>query len=31
MRGDRARADDYDDPMCARLLGTAADVSVERG
>jgi hypothetical protein len=26
MHGDQAKADDYDDPMCARLLGTAADV-----
>jgi hypothetical protein len=26
MHGDQARAADYDDPMCARLLGTAADV-----
>lgn len=26
MHGDSARATDYDDPMCARLLGTAADV-----
>jgi hypothetical protein len=26
MHGDQAWALDYDDPMCARLLGTAADV-----
>jgi hypothetical protein len=26
MHGDQAVATDYDDPMCARLLGTAADV-----
>lgn len=26
MHGDQARASDYDDPMSARLLGTAADV-----
>ena len=26
MHGDHARSTDYDDPMCARLLGTAADV-----
>jgi len=26
MHGDNAHATDYDDPMCARLLGTAADV-----
>ena len=26
MHGDSARATDYDDPMCARRLGTAADV-----
>jgi hypothetical protein len=26
MHGDQAIAADYDDPMCARLLGTAADV-----
>ena len=26
MHGDQALATDYDDPMCARLLGTAADV-----
>lgn len=26
MHGDQARVLDYDDPMCARLLGTAADV-----
>jgi hypothetical protein len=26
MHGDNARATDYGDPMCARLLGTAADV-----
>jgi hypothetical protein len=26
MHGDRTQAGDYDDPMCARLLGTAADV-----
>jgi len=26
MHGDQTLATDYDDPMCARLLGTAADV-----
>src|ERR1700757_4320226 len=26
MHGDQTRAVDYDDPMCVRLLGTAADV-----
>jgi hypothetical protein len=26
MHGDQARAADYDDPMCDRLLGVAADV-----
>ncbi|MGH7225589.1 MAG: hypothetical protein ACRELF_20420 [Gemmataceae bacterium] len=29
MHGDNARATNYDDPMCARLLGTAADVPAE--
>ena len=26
MHDDQARAADYDDPMCSKLLGTAADV-----
>lgn len=26
MHGDQTRAVDYGDPMCVRLLGTAADV-----